>query len=132
MACKTDLLGQAWKEYSKSDSRYLTADPTVVIVESITAWAWGPLCLLTAYLILSHSPFRHPTQTLTSGGQFYGVVLYYLTNIMDYHYSGISYSRPEGFYYYAYFVGLNAPWAIVPVCKFLRLTQAGDRVVDAC
>jgi cholestenol Delta-isomerase len=120
MPCKTDLLGQAWKEYSKSDSRYLTADPTVVIVESITAWAWGPLCLLTAYLILSHSPFRHPTQTLTSGGQFYGVVLYYLTNIMDYHYSGISYSRPEGFYYYAYFVSLNAPWAIIPVCQFFK------------
>ena len=36
-----DYLGQAWKEYAKSDSRYLTADPFVVCMESITAVSTG-------------------------------------------------------------------------------------------
>jgi cholestenol delta-isomerase len=32
-----DLFGQLWKEYSLSDSRYLTLDPFVLCMESITA-----------------------------------------------------------------------------------------------
>lgn len=31
------LFGQLWKEYAKSDSRYLTMDPFVVCMETITA-----------------------------------------------------------------------------------------------
>ncbi len=31
------LLAQMWKEYSLSDSRYLTSDPFVVMMERITA-----------------------------------------------------------------------------------------------
>lgn len=31
------LFGQLWKEYSLSDSRYLTKDPFVLCMESITA-----------------------------------------------------------------------------------------------
>lgn len=32
-----DLFGQLWKEYSLSDSRYLTSDPFVLCMETITA-----------------------------------------------------------------------------------------------
>jgi cholestenol delta-isomerase len=32
-----DLFGQLWKEYSLSDSRYLTQDAFVLCMESITA-----------------------------------------------------------------------------------------------
>lgn len=31
------LFGQLWKEYALSDSRYLTQDPFVLCMESITA-----------------------------------------------------------------------------------------------
>src|SRR5579859_5463119 len=37
MAPATDLLGQMWKEYAYSDSRYLTSDPLVLCMETITA-----------------------------------------------------------------------------------------------
>lgn len=37
MAGKQDLFGQLWKEYSFSDSRYLTSDPFVLCMETITA-----------------------------------------------------------------------------------------------
>ena len=34
---KQDLFGQLWKEYAFSDSRYLTSDPFVLCMETITA-----------------------------------------------------------------------------------------------
>jgi cholestenol delta-isomerase len=37
MAPATDVLGQMWKEYAYSDSRYLTSDPFVLCTETITA-----------------------------------------------------------------------------------------------
>lgn len=36
MGPSQDLLGQLWKEYAKSDSRYLIADPFVVSIEAVT------------------------------------------------------------------------------------------------
>jgi cholestenol delta-isomerase len=32
-----DFFGQLWKEYSLADSRYLTSDPFVLCMETITA-----------------------------------------------------------------------------------------------
>ncbi|CAL3965508.1 unnamed protein product, partial [Diplocarpon coronariae] len=31
------LFGQLWKEYALSDSRYLTSDPFVLCMETVTA-----------------------------------------------------------------------------------------------
>jgi hypothetical protein len=37
MAGHSDLFGQLWKEYAKSDSRYLTWDPFTLCMEATTA-----------------------------------------------------------------------------------------------
>ena len=37
MAGASDLFGQLWKEYAKSDSRYLTWDPFTLCMETVTA-----------------------------------------------------------------------------------------------
>ena len=37
MAPATDIFGQMWKEYANSDSRYLTSDPFVLCMETVTA-----------------------------------------------------------------------------------------------
>lgn len=47
-------------------------------------------------------------------GQLYGDVLYYVTSLYDKYFLGISYSRPEPFYFWFYFVGMNAFWIVVP------------------
>lgn len=117
----SDYLGQGWKEYAKCDSRYMTGDAFIVCMESITAWAWGPLCLLITWMILHESPWRHALQLLVSSGQLYGNLLYFSTNIMDEAYRGLQYSRPEMLYYWGYFVGMNTVWIVVPVCR-LQLT----------
>ncbi|KAG5947122.1 hypothetical protein E4U53_006465, partial [Claviceps sorghi] len=49
----------------------------------------------------------------------YGVALYYGTNWGDYRASGVSYSRPEVLYYWVYYVGMNVPWAVMPIVLLL-------------
>ncbi|GAO14081.1 uncharacterized protein UV8b_06482 [Ustilaginoidea virens] len=108
------IFGQLWKEYALSDSRYLTADVFTVCVETITVFAWGPLSWTTYFAILTNSPYRHINQVIVSTAHLYGVALYYGTNWGDLHSLGVSYSRPEFQYYWVYYVGLNAPWAVIP------------------
>ena len=45
MGAKQDLFGQLWKEYALSDSRYLTSDPFVLCMETITAVSSSPILL---------------------------------------------------------------------------------------
>ena len=80
---------------------------------------WGPLSLLTAYLITTSSPYRHPTQALVSTGQFYGNLLYFSTSLVEDFYHAKSFYRPEGFYFWVYFVGMNGIWLVIPGCEFL-------------
>nr|CDP32003.1 Putative 3-beta-hydroxysteroid-Delta(8),Delta(7)-isomerase [Podospora anserina S mat+] len=110
------LFAQLWKEYGLSDSRYLTADPFMVWIETLTVLIWGPLSLLTIYLITTNQhALRHITQVVVCIGHLYGVALYYGTCHYIEKYRGLQYSRPEWVYYWGYYAGMNAPWAVVPV-----------------
>jgi cholestenol delta-isomerase len=86
---------------------------------------WGPLSLLTALLTARNQPreqgIRHLLQAIVCVGHLYGVALYYGTCGFAEHMRGISYSRPEALYYWGYYVGMNAPWAVVPSCESLRV-----------
>jgi len=115
MPSRTSLLGQMWKEYALSDSRYLTRDSFVVCMETVTAVCWGPLSFVIATLILRDHPLRHPLQMLVSMGQLYGDVLYYATFFFDEAMTGLSYCRPEQYYFWAYFVTLNGFWIVIPL-----------------
>ncbi|KAF2102199.1 emopamil binding protein [Rhizodiscina lignyota] len=114
MPTLTDYLGQGWKEYSKCDSRYMTGDSFIVSMETVTAFAWGPLCLVEAWFILINSPWRHPLQMLVSVGQFYGDLLYFATVLVEHAEKSVEYSRPEALYFWGYFMGMNAFWIIIP------------------
>ncbi|KAM0256455.1 hypothetical protein ACHAQJ_004980 [Trichoderma viride] len=111
------LFAQLWKEYALSDSRYLTSDVFTVCVETITTFAWGPLSLLTVLCICINHPSRHVFQIVVCVAHLYGVALYYATNWAEQRFHGVSYSRPEFLYFWVYYVGFNAPWAIVPFCE---------------
>ncbi len=120
----------------------------------MTVLTWGPLSLLTAYLTATtatttnpkkKSPdqkglaTRHLLQFAVSTGHLYGVVLYYGTCGFVEHMHGLSYSRPEGVYYWGYYVGMNAPWVVVPCGMFLFFSSfvcvwlgVGGVVADLC
>ncbi|KIN08262.1 hypothetical protein OIDMADRAFT_152464 [Oidiodendron maius Zn] len=114
MAGVQSFFGQLWKEYALSDSRYMTSDPLVLCMETCTVITWGPLSLLTALLIVRDSSYRHPIQALVSTGHVYGDTLYFATTVFDEFYSGKVYYRPEPFYFWIYFVLMNAVWLVIP------------------
>ena len=139
MSSMQDFLGQLWKEYALSDSRYMSSDPIVLCMESLTTvrrsmrqffqnmnlnctdWlvqiTWGPLCFLTAVLITRNSPYRHPVQALVSTGHLYGNLIYYTTCLFEDFYSAKRYYRPEPQYFWVYFILMNAFWLIIPASE---------------
>ncbi|KAL7930965.1 Emopamil-binding protein [Trichoderma chlorosporum] len=125
---ESTLFAQLWKEYALSDSRYLTSDIFTVCVETITVFAWGPLSLITLLCICANHPSRHVFQIIVCVAHLYGVALYYATNWAEQRFHGVSYSRPEFLYFWIYYVGFNAPWAVVP---FFLLADSYSRIVTA-
>ncbi|KAG9239752.1 EBDP2, emopamil-binding protein [Amylocarpus encephaloides] len=109
-----DLFGQLWKEYALSDSRYLTSDPFVLCMETVTAFTWGPLCFFVAAFITTSHPLRHPIQIIVCVGQIYGLILYYATSMFDHYYKEVTYSRPEFLYFWGYYFFMNFIWMIFP------------------
>lgn len=106
----TGLLGEVWKEYAKADSRYVTSDDFTVAMETVTAWAWGPLSFLTFVSFLSRHRSRFVLQLIVSLGQLYGDVLYFATEAR----AGWTHSDPHPLYFWVYFVVLNGVWLVVP------------------
>ncbi|XP_054510234.2 3-beta-hydroxysteroid-Delta(8),Delta(7)-isomerase [Agelaius phoeniceus] len=120
----TGLLADVWKEYAKADSRYMTSDDFTVAMETVTAWAWGPLSFLTFLALLRQHPARYILQLVVSLGQLYGDILYFATEAR----AGWAHSDPHPFYFWGYFVGLNGLWVLVPI---LLLLDAGRELARA-
>ncbi|KAI9480082.1 hypothetical protein LPJ78_002393 [Coemansia sp. RSA 989] len=106
------VMADLWREYAHSDSRYLTSDPFTVIMEGITAICDGSFAAVTAYGVLVDSPIRYPAQLVTSLMQLYGNILYMGINCME----GFRYTNPHPYYFYGYFVLMNAFWIVIPIC----------------
>ncbi|KAI1319527.1 hypothetical protein EDD11_003797 [Mortierella claussenii] len=104
-------LAQVWKEYALSDSRYLSSDSFVLIMERITAFAWGPLAFYCAYTMYYNRPARHVAQLIISLGQLYGCALYYATTMVE----GSPHCDPHPYYYYFYFGFFNIFWMVIPI-----------------
>ncbi|TPX68685.1 hypothetical protein SpCBS45565_g02901 [Spizellomyces sp. 'palustris'] len=111
IAGQSFVLAQLWKEYAYSDSRYMSGDSFVVVMESVTAFLWGPLSFLTAYLIFNDSPVAPILEFLVSTGQLYGDVLYYATTLIE----GAPHCSPSPFHFWFYFVFMNAFWIVIPL-----------------
>nr|XP_041568067.1 3-beta-hydroxysteroid-Delta(8),Delta(7)-isomerase-like [Taeniopygia guttata] len=102
----------------------MTSDDFTVAMETVTALAWGPLSFLTFLALLRQHPARFVLQLVVSLGQLYGDVLYFATAAR----AGWAHSDPRPFYFWGYFVGLNALWLLVPG---LLLLDAGRELARA-
>ncbi|KAJ9087150.1 hypothetical protein DSO57_1036095 [Entomophthora muscae] len=120
LASKSTLFGELWKEYALSDSRYLSSDSFVLWMETLTAFLWGPLSFIIAYQIFNDDPKRHLGIVVVSAGQIYGDILYYMTTL----YEGAPHSRPEPYYFWCYFVLMNAFWIVIPGSYIFNSSQA--------
>ncbi|KAL7626206.1 hypothetical protein AAE478_002976 [Parahypoxylon ruwenzoriense] len=131
VASSQNVLAQLWKEYALSDSRYLTSDSFMLSVESITAFVWGPLCLVNAISIVSRSPARHALRIIACMAHIYGVALYYATSQSEAFLGGRSHSRPEPLYFWVYYVGFNLPWVIIPAILLYDSSRTVTRALRA-
>ncbi|KAL8761902.1 MAG: hypothetical protein Q9184_002006 [Pyrenodesmia sp. 2 TL-2023] len=118
-------------EYAWSDSRYLTSDPFVLCMETVTAFCWGPLSFCVALMIAFQHPLRHPLQAMVCLGQIYGDILYYATSMFDHYYKGVTYSRPEAWYFWGYYFFMNFIWIVIPGYLLYRSVEASGRAFQA-
>ncbi|KAJ2492392.1 hypothetical protein IWW37_001439 [Coemansia sp. RSA 2050] len=122
-----DILASTWKEYAKSDSRYLAQAPLVFALETITVTVTGPLCVVATYGIWTQSlGVRYIAQLCASVLHLYSVALYFGTEMA----AAESNCRPEALYYYGYFMAMNAPWAVVPLVLVVQSLGAITRAMS--
>ncbi|KAF0932061.1 hypothetical protein E2562_007864 [Oryza meyeriana var. granulata] len=106
---------EVWKEYSKGDSRYVARDTATVTVEGITAVLEGPASLLAVYAIASQKSYSHILQFTVCLGQLYGCLVYFVTAYLD----GFNFWASP-FYFWAYFIGANSSWVVIPTLIAIR------------
>ncbi|NXA16157.1 EBP isomerase, partial [Sapayoa aenigma] len=114
----TGLLADVCEQRERGEAGRRGGDDFTVAMETVTAWAWGPLSFLTFLAFLRHHPSRYVLQLIVSLGQLYGDVLYFATEAR----AGWSHSDPQPLYFWGYFVGINGLWVLVP----------GALLLDAC
>ncbi|TVU22331.1 hypothetical protein EJB05_32017 [Eragrostis curvula] len=106
---------EIWKEFSKGDSRYAARDTATVTVEGITTVLEGPASLLAVYAIGSRKSYSHILQFAVCLGQLYGCLVYFITAYLD----GFNFWASP-FYYWAYFIGANGWWVLIPTLIAIR------------
>ncbi|XP_042986040.1 probable 3-beta-hydroxysteroid-Delta(8),Delta(7)-isomerase isoform X1 [Carya illinoinensis] len=110
-----NYLAEVWKEYSKGDSRYAARDAGTVVVEGLTAVFEGPASLLAVYAIATRKSYSYILQFAISLGQLYGTAVYFLTAYLE----GDNFAASP-YYYYAYYIGANASWVVIPTLISIR------------
>lgn len=60
------------KEYTRADSRWGVADPTVVSLEILTVFGVGVLCCYSLALLAKDDPARHYWIVVLSTAEIYG------------------------------------------------------------
>jgi cholestenol delta-isomerase len=66
--------------------------------------------LLCSYAIASRKSYSHILQFAVSLGQLYGCIVYFTTAYLD----GFNFWASP-FYFWAYFVGANSSWVVIPL-----------------
>jgi len=67
------------------------------------------------YALATRKPYSDVLQLAVSLGQLYGCLVYYTTAILE----GDNFAASP-FYYYAYYVGANASWVVIPALITIR------------
>uniref|UniRef100_K3XS16 EXPERA domain-containing protein n=1 Tax=Setaria italica TaxID=4555 RepID=K3XS16_SETIT len=102
-------------EYSKGDSRYAARNTGILALEMITIGLKGPASLLAVYAVASRKSYSHILQLAICLGQLYGCLFYFITAYL----AGFNF-WVSPFYFWAYFVGANSSWVVIPTLIAVR------------
>ncbi|KAJ2164072.1 hypothetical protein GGH16_004733, partial [Coemansia sp. RSA 560] len=103
LAARRDVVASMWKEYAKSDSRYMqggTGNFAPVLAQEAST-----------VFVTRRSAVRELSQLAASVMHMQSVLLYFGAELLAREPS----CRPEPQYFYVYFVGANLPWLVVPL-----------------
>ncbi|KAL8812837.1 MAG: hypothetical protein Q9200_000727 [Gallowayella weberi] len=70
-------------------------------------------------------------EALVSLGQIYGDILYYATSMFDHYHKGVTYCRPEAYYFWGYFFFMNFIWVVIPGYLLYSSIEASGRAFQA-
>ncbi|EJD45683.1 Emopamil-binding protein [Auricularia subglabra TFB-10046 SS5] len=110
----TGILAEMWRDYARADTRWGTADPTIVSLEVLTVLGAGPICFYILYLMMQRDPARHFWIIVLSVAELYGGWMTFCpdllaggkslvldpTNVLD---------------FWIYLVFLNILWVFIPL-----------------
>lgn len=110
--------------YGVADSRYLIADPFVVVMEGFTSLVGGPIELYTVWLVSKgHLRAAARWAVLVGATQWYGDILYFGVEA----FTGFAHINFDVFFDWALkFAFLNGIWLVMPVVQ----VWAALRVLD--
>ncbi|CAL4964595.1 unnamed protein product [Urochloa decumbens] len=106
---------ELFKEYSKGDSRYAARDTVILALEVITIGFKGPASLLAVYAIATRKSYSYILQFAACLCQLYGCLVYFTTAYLG----GFNFWASP-FYFWAYFIGTNSPWVVIPTLVATR------------
>ncbi|KAJ7973911.1 Sterol-8,7-isomerase [Quillaja saponaria] len=100
---------EVWRVYCKCDSRYVIRDAGVLTVSVLSAFVAGPASFIALYAIATGKSYSYILQFATSLWQLCLVSVYFIS----------TYLKKDNFasspyHYYAYFIGANTCWIIIP------------------
>ncbi|CAO2193226.1 unnamed protein product [Urochloa humidicola] len=104
-----NFVDELFKEYSRGDSRYIARDTGIIALVVIMVGLKGPASLLALYAVASGKSYSHILQFAVSVCHLYGCLFYFTTAYL----AGFNlWASP--FYFWAYFIVANSPWAVAP------------------
>ncbi|GAA99417.1 uncharacterized protein L969DRAFT_93879 [Mixia osmundae IAM 14324] len=121
----TSLFCKMWQEYAKADTRWGTADPTVVSLEILTVLIMGPICLLICYQIARTNPMRHFWLIVLSTSELYGG---FMTFAPEWLQGSPSLYGDTFLKLWVYLALMNLIWVFIPLWllyeSYLQLSQS--------
>ncbi|KAI0365720.1 Emopamil-binding protein [Pilatotrama ljubarskyi] len=124
-------MAQMWKEYALADSRWGTADPTIVSLELLTVFGVGTMCFYVLKQLVQRDPARHYWIVVLSTSEIYGG---WMTFCPEWLTGSPSLDTSNFLFLWVYLVFMNIIWVFVPlwlmydsyghIAKSLRLYQA--------
>jgi hypothetical protein len=103
---------QMWREYAAADSRWGTADPTVVSLELLTVLGAGPMAAFIVYQIVQRDPARHYWIIVLSTAELYGG---WMTFCPEWLTGSPSLNTSNPLFFWVYLLFMNIIWVIIPV-----------------
>jgi len=130
----TGMFAEMWKEYAAADTRWGTADPTIVSLELLTVFGAAPLAAYIVYQIVKGDPTRYYWIIVLCTAELYGG---WMTFCPEWLIGSPALNTSNALHFWVYLVFMNVLWVALPVwlmfdaythiTRSLRAVQTGSQ-----